>query len=77
MVKRLDYTCVRISTLGGVIECAPSTDGWRVSFQPHRDQPRVGYAKTIEEAAQQLVDELKHVTSAVEEDLKAFAERNK
>jgi hypothetical protein len=76
-MKRLNYERVRISTIGGIVDCTPSSDGWRAAFEPHAEQPRVGYGKSIEEAAQKLVNELKAVISAVEEDLKAFAERNK
>lgn len=78
-MKRVSYMQVRISCLGGVIEFAPSTDGWSASFEKSGDHPKCGqgYGKTIEEAGQQMLGQLKHLINAVEEDLKAFVERNK
>lgn len=75
--KRLSYKEVQITTTGGIIKCAPSTDGWKVMFETSAEQPRVAYAKTIEEAGQQLVNNLKRLALNVEEDLKAFVERNR
>jgi len=76
-MKRVSYEKIRISTLGGTVEIAPSTDGWSVRYEQPTDRPRLGYGKTIEEAGQQLVKDLKHLVNAVEEDLKSFVERNK
>ena len=76
-MKRLSYEQVRISTLGGIIECKPSTDGWTLAFHPSTERPRVSYGKSIEEASTQLLSDLKYMINAVEEDLKAFVERNK
>ena len=76
-MKRLSYDQVRISTIGGVIECKPSTDGWAVAFHPSTDRPRVSHGKSLEEASAQLLSDLKCMINAVEEDLKAFVERNK
>jgi len=79
MMKRLSYEKIRMTTLGGSVEIAPATsgDGWSVKYEPPTNRPLVGYGKSAEEAGQQLVQELKRIAHAVEEDLKAFVERNK
>ncbi len=78
MTKRLSYEQIRISTIGGIIECKPATEGgWAIAFHANATQPRVGYGKSIEEAGQKLVNDLRYTINAVEEDLKALAERNK
>jgi hypothetical protein len=77
MTKRLSYEKIRISTLGGSVEVAPATDGWSVRYEPPTNRPLIGYGKSIEESGQQLVQELKRIAQAVEDDLKAFVERNK
>jgi hypothetical protein len=76
-VKRLNYERVRISTIGGVIECISSMGGWKVSYEPHADQPWTCSSKSIEEAGQQLVNELKRTIEAIEVDLNSFVERNR
>lgn len=77
MVKRLSYEKIRISTLGGAVDITPSADGWAVRYEQPSDAPRVSYGKTIEEAGQHLIEDLKRLVNAIEEDLKAFVERNK
>ena len=77
MLKRLSYEKIRLSTLGGSVEIAPATDGWSVKYEPPTNRPLIGYGKGLEEAGQQLVQELKRIAHAVEEDLKTFVERNK
>ena len=76
-MKRVSYAKIQISTLGGTVDISPSTDGWSVRYEQPANHPRISYGKTIEEAGQALVKDLKHLVNAIEEDLKAFVERNK
>lgn len=76
--KRVSYEQVRISTLGGALEIKPgSVEGWEVAFQQHANRPVTAHGKDIESACQRIVDELKYKLNAIEEDLKAFIERNR
>lgn len=77
MSKYLKYNQVRIVTLGGVIEIKPSADAYAVSFEQNVDNPPCSYGKTIEEAGQRLIDDLRRKLNAVEEDIRAFIERNR
>lgn len=76
MIKRLNYTQVRLSIPGGVIEIKPSDpSGFAVAFESTKE-PRISFGKTIEEAGALLVADMKRIVSCIEEDLKAFVERN-
>lgn len=77
-IKRVGYELVRISTLGGVLEIKPATaDGFSVAYQQHADRPQIGHGKDVETACQHLINDLKYKLNAIEEDLKAFLERNR
>jgi hypothetical protein len=76
-IKRLAYEKVEIRTIGGVLKISVAPGGCSVAFDPHSDRPVCGYGKDTEEAAKTLVNDLRRMANGVEEDLKAFMERNK
>lgn len=78
-IKRVGYERVRISCLGGSVELAPATsgDGWSATFETHKDMPIRSYGKDLEAAAAELIGDLRRRFTAIEEDLKAFIERNR
>jgi hypothetical protein len=76
-VKRLNYESIRISTVGGTIECTPNGSSWKISFTTSKEAPRTSHGKSLEEASESLIKDLQIMVDAIKEDLRAFAERNK
>lgn len=77
-IKRLDYEEVKIITLGGVLKIVRQESGsWCVAFEQHAAHPTRSYGGSIMEAGKSVVNDLRRIATAIEEDLQAFAERNK
>lgn len=73
------YEKVRISTLAGVIDFTPSKSGdgsWIVSFETSPDRPR-GSGCSLEEAANNMLGDLRFAVEHAEKDVRNFLERNK